>query len=239
MQLLELTLPSIADNLALDEALLLQADEASEPREVLRLWEPHKTAVVLGRACRVADEVNLFNCEQSGVDVVRRTSGGGTIVTGSGCLMYSVVLSLQLRPALVSVDVAHCLVLETIAKALQPFAPGAARRGTSDLAAGDLKFSGNSMRVKRTHLLYHGTVLYDFPLQQISDLLKPPPRQPDYRLGRTHEQFVQNLEATVDQLKQSLITAWQPTSTMTDWPREEVQQLVAERYSQRSWNHRH
>lgn len=239
MQLLELTLPSIADDLALDEALLLQADEASEPREVLRLWEPQKTAVVLGRACRVSDEVDLLKCEQLGANVVRRTSGGGTIVTGPGCLMYSLVLSLQLRPALVAVDEAHRLVLETNANALQPFAPGTARQGTSDLAAEDLKFSGNSMRVKRTHLLYHGTLLYNFPLQQISDLLKPPPRQPDYRLGRGHEQFVQNLEATADQLKQALIAAWKPTSTMTEWPREEVQRLVTERYGQRSWNHRH
>ena len=29
---------------------------------------------------------------------------------------------------------------------------------------GELKFSGNSLRVRRTHLLYHGTLLYDFSL---------------------------------------------------------------------------
>lgn len=239
MQLLNHSLPSIAEDLALDESLLLRADQGTSPAEVLRLWEPRQTAVVLGRSCRVAEEVDLLECERLGVDVVRRSSGGGTIVTGPGCLMYSLVLSLQLRPALVAVDEAHRLVLETNAKALQQFAPGASRQGTSDLAAGDLKFSGNSMRVKRTHLLYHGTLLYDFPLQQISKLLKPPPREPEYRLGRRHEQFVQNLDATAEQLTQALIDAWQPTTTMTEWPREEVQRLVKERYSQRSWNHRH
>src|SRR5947208_2305701 len=46
MHLLDLTLPTAAENLALDEALLLAA-EGGGP-EVLRLWENPSYAVVLG-----------------------------------------------------------------------------------------------------------------------------------------------------------------------------------------------
>ena len=63
-------------------------------------------------------------------------------------------------------------------------APEIARRGTCDLAIGDKKVSGNSVRCRRDYLLYHGTLLYDFPLQQIGRLLAIPPRQPDYRQAR-------------------------------------------------------
>ena len=48
MKLLDLTLDSPAENLALDEALLEQA-EADGPQEVLRLWEPESPLVVMGR----------------------------------------------------------------------------------------------------------------------------------------------------------------------------------------------
>src|SRR5205823_408571 len=47
MQFLNLTLPSLFDNLALDEALLLDA-EAGAGGEVLRCWAWPRLAVVLG-----------------------------------------------------------------------------------------------------------------------------------------------------------------------------------------------
>ena len=46
----------------------------------------------------------------------------------------------------------------------------------SDLVLGDLKFSGNSARCRRRWLLYHGTLLYDFPLALVARCLKMPPR---------------------------------------------------------------
>jgi len=147
MQLLDLTMDSIAEDLALDEALLNEADKGERPCEVLRLWEPPQVSVVVGRSSRVGDEVNIEACDQMGVEVVRRSSGGGTIVAGPGCLMYSLVLSLQLRPSLAALDEAHRTVLGTNAAALQRLSPGTSQQGTSDLAINNLKFSGNSMRV--------------------------------------------------------------------------------------------
>ena len=47
MRYLDLTLPDAAANLALDEALLLQAEE-TQCGEVLRVWEWPLPAVVLG-----------------------------------------------------------------------------------------------------------------------------------------------------------------------------------------------
>ncbi len=49
MHYLDLTLPGAADNLALDEALLLSAEEGSGG-EVLRLWEHPDLVAVLARA---------------------------------------------------------------------------------------------------------------------------------------------------------------------------------------------
>jgi lipoate-protein ligase A len=49
MKLLDLTLPTPAENLALDEALLDAAEAGELPDEVLRLWEFPQAVVVIGR----------------------------------------------------------------------------------------------------------------------------------------------------------------------------------------------
>jgi lipoate-protein ligase A len=193
MFLLDLTLPTPAENLALDEALLEAAEAGELAGETLRLWESPQPIVVLGRSSRLADEVNMAACQARNIPILRRSSGGTAIVAGPGCLMYALVLSYDCRPHLRAIDAAHCFVLETIAAALRPFAPDIDHRGTSDLAIGDQKCSGNSMRCKRDHFLYHGTLLYDFPLELITQCLTTPPRQPDYRQGRPHGDFVTNL----------------------------------------------
>ncbi len=157
--------------------------------------------------------------------------------------MYAVLLSLEARPELRAIDVAHQFVLSRLTETLRPLVPGVARCGTSDLAYGAAgqgrlkKFSGNSLRVKRSHLLYHGTLLYDFDLALIERLLAHPPREPDYRAGRPHQQFVANLPAATSAvLRTALIAAWQPNGPLHEWPRERTSQLVAEKYARPEWN---
>lgn len=238
MLLLDLTLPTAAANLALDEALLEQAEASGQPQECLRLWEPAGPLAVIGRSSLVEQEVDEGACRQRNVPVLRRASGGAAIVAAPGCLMYAVVLSLELRPQLRSIDEAHRFVLGQLVEGIRPLAPGVERRGTSDLAIGDRKFSGNSLRVKREHLLYHGTLLYDFPLELIAACLRTPPRQPEYRAGRAHRDFVANLPVDPAALRRAIVAAWSADEPLADWPRQLTERLVAEKYATREWNYR-
>jgi lipoate-protein ligase A len=237
MRLLDLTLETPEENLALDEALLVAAEEGAGG-EVLRLWEPAGTMVVVGSSSRVEKEVQLAACQKDRIPVLRRSSGGAAIVTGPGCLMYAVVLDLRLRPDLRAIDRAHRHVLNLIAGALGSLVPNVARRGTSDLAIADRKFSGNSLRVKRDHLLYHGTLLYDFALSQIAAYLATPPRQPEYRAGREHADFVTNLPLSSTAIRDVLIHAFDAVDLVGDWPQELTKQLAADKFANPAWTHR-
>ncbi|HVA45249.1 MAG TPA: lipoate--protein ligase family protein [Pirellulales bacterium] len=239
MRRIDLTLPLAEENLALDEALLDEAEAAGVPCECLRLWEPSSPMVVVGRSSRVAVEVRQERCRALGIPVLRRSSGGGAIVTGPGCLMYAVVLSLQSRPALRAIDSAHRFVLESMAAALRRQGLAVEHSGTSDLTLDNRKFSGNSLRVRREHLLYHGTLLYDFDVDLIGACLGSPPRQPEYRAGREHPSFVTNLPLTAAVLRRLVAGAWGVDEAETDWPRERVAELVAAKYSRREWNSRY
>jgi lipoate-protein ligase A len=235
MFLFDLTLETPAENVALDEALLEQAEASEGPWECLRLWEATRPVVVVGRSSQTSVEVDLDACRRREIDVLRRTSGGAAIVAAPGCLMYALVLSYRARPELRSLDVAHRFVSESMLTALRPLVPGVARRGTSDLAVGEFKFSGNSVRCKRNTLLYHGTMLYAFDLSLIEELLPMPPRQPDYRQGRSHRAFVTNLPASRESIRAALMASWQ-AQDLIDWPRERVRDLVERRYAQDEWN---
>jgi len=265
MKFLDLTLPSPAENVALDEALLDTAETSSgQHSEVLRLWQPSEMMVVAGNSSRLAEEVHLDACAQHSVPVLRRTSGGAAILTGPGCLMYAVILSYQQRPHLRAIDQAHRFVLDTIATALNralgasvpllPLGEGqgegavpptayrlpltAQRAGISDLVLGNKKFSGNSLRCKRSHFLYHGTLLYRFPLEKISKFLKMPARQPAYRQHRSHADFLTNLPLDSAAIQQALTPAFAATDNYSDWPRALTAELIAEKYSRAEWNER-
>lgn len=239
MQRLDLTLPTLAENLALDEALLDELDASPDAPETLRLWSPAALAVVLGRSSRWAEEVRCDVCRQRGIPIVRRSSGGAAIVTGPGCLMYAVTLDLRRRASLRRIESAHRFVLGALAAALVSAAMPAlpvARRGLSDLALGDRKFSGNSLHVKRDSLLYHGTLLFDFPLEEIERLLAMPPRWPDYRQSRSHGEFVTNLPYDEAELRHRVAAAWDAAEERSDWPVAATARLVAERYGRAAWH---
>ncbi len=236
MKLLELTLPTPAENLALDEALLDQAEYAPESDEVLRLWESGQYFVVVGRSSQIQREVNVAACHERCVPILRRSSGGTAIVAGPGCLMYSVVLSYLRHPELRMLDRAHEHVLSLLASALQSLGLAAGQRGTSDVAVDGRKVSGNSLRCKRNYFLYHGTLLYDFELPLVGELLRMPPRQPDYRAGREHDQFVANLPVRGADLRSAVAKAFGAVESLAEWPAGATVNLVATRYGREEWN---
>ena len=236
MRLLDLTLPDAAANLALDEALLLAAEEAAAP-EVLRFWELPALAVVVGAGGSVAIDVNVAACETNGVPILRRASGGGTVLLGPGCLCFSLVLSHDSAPVLGDIRGSNRYILGRIANALRPLVD-THFKGTSDLAMGDVKVSGNAQQRKRTHFLHHGTLLCGFDLDLIGKYLHAPERQPDYRHNRSHVDFVTNLPASAAKVKQLLAAEWRAANAYEPVPLDAVHRLVEEKYGRTDWNRR-
>jgi len=156
-------------------------------------------------------------------------------MAGPGCLMYALVLSYQLRPQLRDLSRAHELVMGGMLRALAAHVPQLEHRGTCDLAWEGRKVSGNSVRCRRDHLLYHGTLLYRFPLELLDTCLAMPPRQPDYREQRNHGAFVANLPMEAAQIKAALARAWQADRPCPPPSQPDLDQLIADKYGQQAW----
>ena len=237
MQLLDFTYDSVVENIALDEALLLHSEKTGS--QFLRFWQPKKYAVVMGRSGKLEQEAMAEYCQLKQIPVYRRPSGGGAILTGPGCLMYATILSSHLNPSLQTIQGCHDYVLGQMSEALRVDGIQCEIRGFSDLVIGDLKFSGNSLRLKKDSVLYHGTLLCDFDLESISSALRPPPKQPDYRQNREHRMFVTNLGRRVEAIQQTIENHWNPRSRLDSVPAEVeqlMQELLANRYQDDHWS---
>jgi lipoate-protein ligase A len=258
VKLLDLTLPTPAENLACDEALLDAAEAGEGTDEVLRFWESPTHFIVVGHANHIAKEVH----DAVPVPVLRRCSGGGTVVQGPGCLNYALILRIPAHGPLAHLTSTNTYIMERMAEGLnRAFAvscgsglptanlpqSGRDRKvaptlgkvtpcGTTDLAFGERKFSGNAQRRKRHWLLFHGTFLLNFDLTLIGRFLKYPTRVPAYRQGRAHLDFVGNLPVTASAVKAALIAAWGVDGNLPSVPHPRIAQLVASHYGRLEWN---
>ena len=263
--------PSPEANLAFDEAILEAMDTGESPSagetgslddpqewELLRLWEMPHRCVVIGRSSKIAQEVHVESCRRDGIPVLRRMSGGASIVAGPGCLMFSLLISLNKRPSCRALDEAHREVMGRVREAVQAALVDAglemqvAIQGVCDLTIGNRKISGNALRIKRHWMMYHGTVLVNMPLEWISEYLATPPKRPEYRGDREHSRFVTSLaeqisqsDTTIERLRESIaremITKWQahrgwhehPFAAQAD---QAVSEWMIKRYANAAWH---
>ena len=235
LRYLDLTLPTPAENLACDEALLEWCEAGDCSHGLLRFWEPRETFIVLGYANRVEQEVQVDAAELAGVPIFRRCSGGGTVVQAPGCLNYTLILKID--QSLENVTDTNCFIMKRNAAVLQELVgKEVSVRGHTDLAVGDMKVSGNAQRRKRQWLLFHGTFLCHADLTLMERLLKHPPREPDYRQGRTHSMFITTINAPPQAIKDAMRRGWNASGAPERLPTTLISRLVAEKYATDAWN---
>jgi lipoate---protein ligase len=244
MKLLDLTLPSPAENLACEEALL-DASEENGREEILRFWGAPEPFVVVGYANKIATEVNLGACAAQKLLIFRRCSGGGTVLQGPGCLNYALVLRITDDGPCRTITSANQFIMERNRAAIEVLFRKSEIgnrkseilvNGHTDLALDGRKFSGNSQRRKKGFLLFHGTFLLNFDLALVGEFLRMPSQQPHYRAGRKHDDFLTNLNLPPSQVKAALQNAWNATGELKDFPQQEIQKLATQKYSKDEWN---
>ena len=236
MRTLDLTLPTPEENLACDEALLRLAERGGSG-EVLRFWEPRRHFIVLGISNSHRTETRFRNAQARRVPILRRVSGGGTVLQGPGCLNFALVLRIQKPGPLEKISSTNRFILERHRQALGTLLRRPVEiRGCTDLTLGNLKFSGNSQRRSRDWLLFHGTFLLQLDLDLMEGLLEFPSRPPAYRIGRRHSRFLTNLPLSSKQLKQALREVWDAQETAAAPAPQEITDLLESRYSQPGWN---
>ena len=189
-----ISFPNPAENILFDDVLLDLA-ERGQSGEAFRLWESPRVFIVLGRVGNPADDLRTREVLEERIPVLRRSSGGGTVVQGPGCLNFSFILSKEKDPQLNDLRRSYQIILKKVIAVCATLGVQADFRPTSDLAflPEEKKFSGNAQKRGKKFILHHGTVLYNFDLSLIAKYLTIPHDIPEYRRDRGHLDFVSNI----------------------------------------------
>ncbi len=233
-------------NLAIEESILHRL-QAGESPSAWRFWSLERPAVVIGTGGRADREVDLPACRRDGVPVLRRCSGGGTVLQGPGVFNYAALLRFDEHPgAQGGIHAAYQYVFSRVLGALGDLGVSASFEGTSDLAVAGNKISGNSQSRKSRACLVHGTILMHADTGAMARYLPHPPTEPGYRNGRGHADFLTTLadlgcRASADDLARAIAAhAGAEDTGAPPWTAEiaEAERLAAEKYSQDSWTYR-
>jgi lipoate-protein ligase A len=195
-------------SVAIEEVLAEYYSKNKDFDGLLRFWLNPPT-IVLGRTDKVMENVkteilnDFFQNSKNKIYLVRRLSGGGTVYHSQGNLNYTIMFNLNKYKELYSIKDSFEILLKFVINALEKQNIKSFHVGLSDLAIktqdGYRKFSGNSQFRKYNVLVHHGTLILDNRvIEEIENILMHPPKEPEYRNGRKHKDFLTSLPKNFD-----------------------------------------
>lgn len=147
-------------NCALEEYLLTQTE-----RELMVLYI-NSPSVIIGRNQSLEAEVNVPFCDERGIEVVRRISGGGAVYHDFGNVNYSFILDRGDIPLL---DQNFNTPIIDALDSLNVKAHAGFRK---ELLVGEYKISGTAAHVAKSRQLFHGTLLFNSDLKTLDASLR-------------------------------------------------------------------
>ena len=231
------------ESAALDEAIL-EAHIGGLVPNTLHFYRRDRPTISIGYFQKVVESIDIAECERREVALVRRKSGGSSIYTDPGQLIYSLVLHEEDLPE--DRSESFRLICNAIAKALGTFGVDAVYRPLNDVEVDGKKISGNAQLRRKGSVLQHGTIVVDTDLAQADSVLRV------LKIARgvgvrpsTRVTTLASLTGSVPDMelvKGSLVFAFGEAfdadfvaGPLSDIEQALVRKLVRERYSRREW----
>lgn len=239
--------------MAVDEAMVTARIKESVPN-TLRLYRWNPSAVSVGRFQDIVNEVQVDNCRQKGVDIVRRLTGGGTVYHDRQReITYSVVAG---EKDFGTMDVIYtynkiCSGIIKAAKILgvnASFDPGNPRN-CPNIAVNGKKISGSAQYHKSGVLIQHGTFLLDVDLEDMFTFLRVPRARNINDVTCVARDRITSIERELNhhidpnKATEALVQGFQKAlsiklqeGALTDTEQALASKLRSEKYTKHSWN---
>jgi lipoate---protein ligase len=156
------------------------------------IWIPREKVLVLGQSNDAFKSVIMDKANADGIRIVRRPTGGESVLLTPGMVIISIlftnikgiqskkifqIMCSRLQNALEDLGVEHLHFT-----------------GISDLAIEEKKIMGSAIYRNPDMLFYHAVLNVSEEPDEIARYLHHPQKEPDYRQGRTHDEFVTSLK---------------------------------------------
>lgn len=246
MQYLAMDTNDIRTNLA-TEQYLMNSDKMTPPFMLFYIQNP---CIIVGRNQNTLEEINKQYCEEHGIAVTRRLSGGGAMYQDRGNMCFSFIVPANdsqfgdfkklVQPV---VDVLHRMGVT-----------GATVTGRNDIVVDGKKFSGNAMYTRDGRTFCHGTLMYDVDTSAVAAALHVPEDKIKSKGIKSVRSRVTNIKPylkpeyqnlTMEQFRDELIKQIWNVDTLaeaqkneyhlTDEDRREIQKIGDELYYNWDW----
>ena len=253
-RLLDMGANPAAMNMAIDEAILLA--QKAQPKPTLRFYKWSSPAFSFGYFQDIASEVDLAACRADGIELVKRMTGGGTVVHGWE-LTYTLVLPRDATE--MGISEAYQRIGQSLVKAFQklgvpaqcyaacPDSPETAPNicltnpADHDVMSDDKKLAGVSVRRNRDGIMFQGYISLDMPPSSILDRVS---KDPDVQQNVREQSTAINIDGrfiTRDALIQAVHETFElgiafNSGKLSPMERTQAETLVETKYATVVWN---
>jgi lipoate-protein ligase A len=233
---------SAVEHLALDE-VLLDAVAAGQRGPCVRFWRWTEKALVLGSHQSVRNEVDPAAAAELGFAVVRRISGGGTMVCEpAGTLTYSMYLPDSFVSGLSFVGSFRALDAWVVAALVELGVP-ASYRPINDIVSPSGKIAGAAQARRRGAVLHHTTMAFATDPAIVPRLIRIGRPTLEVRGPRSAEKVVTPLSMFtslgLEEVEAVLLgAAGGPSGTVTETELAAARHLAEAKYATPEWVHR-
>ena len=235
IRLLETGYNTAALNMAIDEALMESIDQVP----VLRIYGWQPSAVSIGYFQSIKEEVDLEMCNEIGIDVVRRLTGGGAVLHEFE-LTYSFITKQYPRNIMES----YRWICEAIVISINRLGFDASFVPLNDIIVKGKKVSGSAQTRRNGVLLQHGTLLLGVDVDKMFCVLKVPSEKLRDKIIKDVKERVTSLAGTTFDdmalsLKTNFATKFDAKLLTDSLSTEEISRarwLAERKYSSKEWN---
>ena len=235
IRLLETGYNTAALNMAIDEALM----ESIGQMPVLRIYGWQPPAVSIGYFQSIKEEVDLEKCNEIGIDVVRRLTGGGAVLHEFE-LTYSFITKQYPRNIMES----YRWICEAVVISINRLGFDASFVPLNDIIVKGKKVSGSAQTRRNGVLLQHGTLLLGVDVDKMFCVLKVPSEKLRDKIIKDVKERVTSLAGTTFDdmalsLKTNFATKFDANLLADSLSTEEISRarwLAERKYSSKEWN---
>lgn len=169
-----------------------------------KTWQPDSIYLILGQSNSITDSLINEQVEENKITVFKRPSGGQTVILTPNTLVISTIITAS---KFVNPDVYFTTINKLIINILEKEGiKNLHLKGTSDITIGEKKILGSAIYRNHNKVFYHAVLNVSERTDLMEKYIKHPVKEPDYRMGRSHAEFVTSLKAegykmTVEDIK--------------------------------------
>lgn len=171
------------------EHQLLQKDD----RSFVLINKNPPPAIVMGSSQKTHQVIHEEKAISKGIPIIQRYSAGGCVILDKDTLLVSFILNKSILP----MQINPLSIMKWTEKFYQEsLCIKSFKLTTNDYTIEDKKVGGNAQYIKKERFVHHSAFLWDFDPNHMN-LLTHPPKEPDYRKKRKHEDFLTTLKAYI------------------------------------------